>query len=370
MIKFVAPCLFGIEASLCFEAKKLGFKNVQSENGRVFFEGELIDIPRANISLRFAERVCICLAQFKAKSFEELFQGVKKINWQEWISKTDEFPVKGSSLNSTLHSVPDCQSIIKKAVVEKLKSVYGVNWLEETGDRHQIRFTILKDNVTIMLDTSGQGLHKRGYRQISAEAPIKETIAAALIDVARYKPDRVFYDPMCGSGTFLIEAALMAKGIAPGLSRRFSGQFWSQIPKRLWKEALDEAKSSIINTDAQIVGYDIDEKSISIARANAEKAGVGDIVKVYKQDISAFSPKEERITVVTNPPYGERLLDINSARELYKTMGKVFTKNQGKGYFIIAPDEEFETYFGRESDKKRKIYNGMIKCNFYQYFRG
>ncbi len=369
MIKFVAPCLFGIEASLSFEAKKLGFNNVQSDNGRVFFEGEIKDIARANIGLRYAERVCICLGQFKARSFEELFQGVKKIDWQEWISKTDEFPVKGSSLNSALHSIPDCQSIIKKAIVEKLKSVYGVSWLEETGDRHQIRFTILKDNVTIMLDTSGQGLHKRGYRKISAAAPIKETIAASLIDVARYRSDRAFYDPMCGSGTFLIEAALMAKNIAPGVNRKFSAMYWHQIPKKLWNEAIDEARSNETKSDAKIIGYDIDDASIAIAKENAVKAGVGDIVKIYKQDIKDFKADDERVTVVTNPPYGERLLDINSARELYKTMGTVFEKGQGKGYFIISPDEEFENYFGRAADKKRKIYNGMIKCNFYQYFR-
>ncbi len=370
VLTMIAPCLFGLEAPLAYEAKTLGLQEVRAENGRVCFCGEPADLVRANLHLRYAERVLLCLGEFEARSFEELFEGVRRLDWQDWIGKKDAFPVKGHAISSQLHSVPDCQAIIKKAVVEKLKTVYHLPWFEETGPRHQIQFSILKDRVTVALDTTGAGLHKRGYRAVSTLAPIKETLAAGLLDIARYKPDKPLFDPMCGSGTFLIEAAMQAKGIAPGLRRRFAAQEWEQIPAALWTRQREEAMAKVRSGDAApIEGWDIDPSAVELARANAKKAGVDDLIHVSVRDIAAFSSMEARGMAVTNPPYGERLLDRDAARALYRTMGKVFTKKDGWSYFIISPDEAFEHYFGRPADKKRKLYNGMLKCEFFQYFR-
>lgn len=367
MLDIITPCLFGLESVLSFEATRLGFKNVRSENGRVMFNCELEDLPKANIGLRTAERVLICLAQFEAKSFEELFQGVKKIDWQEWIGKSDKFPVKGYSINSKLHSVPDCQSIIKKAIVNKLNSVYGISWFEETDALYQIQFSILKDKVCIMLDTSGTGLYKRGYRLEANDAPIKETIAAGLLDLARYKGNVPFYDPMCGSGTFVIEAALRIKNAAPGLKRKFTCEEWKQIPKEAWSKTRYEMLSQITTPDVKLYGSDINPKFIAIARENAKRADVDDIVEFKVADIKDFSCEGPAV-IVTNPPYGERLLDIKQARELYKILGeKIYGKD--KQCYVISPDEEFEAHFGHKADKKRKIYNGMIRCDYYQYFK-
>ena len=367
MIQLMAPCLFGLESVLSFEAGRLGFSDVRSENGRVFFRGEVTDIPKANLGLRTAERVLVCLAEFEARSFEELFQNVKKIAWQEWIGKTDRFPVKGYSLSSALHSVPDCQKIIKKAVVEKLKSVYGIEWFEETGNLYQIQFSIQKDHVGIFLDTSGLPLHKRGYRHDASDAPIKETIAAGLIDVTRYKGAVPFYDPLCGSGTFVIEAAMRIKNMAPGLYRRFVSEEWGQIGLPAWNEARGEALSSVVNPHVTLRGSDIDPKVIEVAQSNAKKAKVDDIVSFSVADVKNFQGETDAV-IVTNPPYGERLLDLRGAREIYATMGRVFPA-AGRQCYVISPDEEFETYYGHKADKKRKIYNGMIRCDFYEYFR-
>ena len=367
MLEFIAPCLFGLESVLAFEAGRLGFTDIRSENGRVRFKGEATDIPKANIGLRTAERVLICLAEFEARSFEELFQNVKRIPWQEWIGKTDKFPVKGYSLNSALHSVPDCQSIIKKAVVEKLKSVYGIEWFEETDTLYQIQFSIQKDRACLMLDTSGLPLHKRGYRHDASEAPIKETIAAGLIDVARYKGNVPFYDPLCGSGTLVIEAALRVKNVAPGLYRRFVSEEWGQIGQKAWNKARSEALSAVKKPDIMLYGSDIDAAVIEVAKSNAKKAKVDDIVSFSVADVKDFKGAGESV-IVTNPPYGERLLDVRKARELYTVMGHVLP-SEGRKCYIISPDEEFENFYGRKADKKRKIYNGMIRCDFYEYFR-
>ncbi len=366
----VAPCLFGIEGILSDELKRMGAENVTAENGRVFFEGGAEMIARANINSRFAERILIVLGRFNAYTFTELFDNVKALPLEKYIGKEDEFPVKGYSLNSALHSVPDCQSIIKKAAVERLKSKYNLSWFSETGAKVQLQFSILKDNVTLMIDTSGRGLHKRGYRAVSNEAPIKETLAAAMCDQARIYPDTKIYDPFCGSGTILIEAALMASKTAPGLKGFFAAEKFSFIPKKIWEDERGEAYKKV-NTDIEFhgYGYDIDEECVKLSRENAKKAGVEKLLTFEKADIKDFKSFEGRGLVVTNPPYGERLLDIKEAEELYKIMGEKFIREQGKKYFIISPHDEFESIYGKVADKRRKLYNGMIKCQLYMYFK-
>lgn len=369
-IQFSAPCLLGIEGLVAGELRRMGAKEVQAQNGRVLFQGGLDIMARANICSRYAERIQILMGSFHAISFEALFQGVKSIPWEEWIGKADAFPVKGRSLSSQLASVPDCQSIIKKAVVERLKEKYRLSWFEETGPVHQIQFLILKDQVAIMLDTSGAGLHKRGYRAQATEAPIKETLAAAMADIAHVRGDSVLYDPFCGSGTLLIEAALHALRIAPGLRRRFSAERWSVVPEEVWREERSRAQAMIL-TDRPFVAYgsDLDENAVLLTKENAKKAGVGARIHVERRDVADFSPKSEKGIVLCNPPYGERLLDLRQAQALYRTMGKRFEQNPGWSYGIISPDDTFEECFGRKADKRRKLYNGMIKCQFYLYFK-
>lgn len=369
-LKYTAPCLFGVEGIAAGEFERMGALNVKAENGRVNFEGDLNILARANINSRFAERICINVGEFDAESFEELFQGVKNLSWEDFIGKDDAFPVNGYSLNSTLHSIPDCQAIIKKAIVERLKSKYGIGWFSETGCEVKIRFSILKNRVTVMIDTSGEGLHKRGYRRKSNEAPLKETLAAAICDTARIFPDTKLYDPFCGSGTILIESAMMAMKMAPGLRRFFAAERFGFIPEQVWREERMQAQDKIIhNIDFCAVGTDIDPAAVKLAQENAAKAGVSKYVKVSVADIKDFKAPEGRFLTVTNPPYGERLLDIKQAQSLYKTMGEVFTQGQGKKYFVISPDEDFEKLFGRPSDKRRKLYNGMIKCQLFMYFK-
>lgn len=368
--KLLCPCLLGAEGMVADELRRMGAQGVTPENGRVLFDGGPQMAARANLRLRYGERVQIVLGMFEARTFEELFQNVRALPWEAFIGKTDRFPVKGRSISSKLHSVPDCQSIVKKAVVERLKSRYRVPWFEETGALCQIQFLIMKDKVTVTIDTSGAGLHKRGYRALSAQAPIKETLAAMMADLAHVHSDHTVIDPMCGSGTLLIEAALKAKNIAPGLHRRFAGEELPFIPEEIWREEREEARS-LIKTDAsfQAFGYDIDEEALSVARDNAQKAGVADVLVFKKRDIRNFSEPFDRAAVLCNPPYGERLLDTERARELYRTMGRLFVKKPGWTYTIISPDEEFEQCFGRKADKRRKLYNGMIKCQVYLYFR-
>lgn len=369
-IQYSAPCLMGMEGILAGELRYLGAQQVEAQNGRVLFQGGYEILARANLCSRYAERIQILLGSFQASTFEELFQGVRALPWEQWIHKKDAFPVKGRSLSSSLHSIPDCQSIIKKAVVERLKSHYMLEWFEETGAVHQIQFLILKDSVSVMLDTSGAGLHKRGYRANSADAPIKETLAAAIVDVARVRSFSTVYDPFCGSGTFLIEAAQKARNIAPGMKRWFSAEQWSQVPKSIWREERERAEAVVRSvSEFQAFGFDSDENAVRLTMENAKLAGVADCVRAEKREVSAFEVPSEKGIILTNPPYGERLLDLSEARELYRTMGKVFPHRPGVQTYVISPDEEFETYFGRKADKKRKLYNGMIKCDVYQYFR-
>lgn len=370
-MNFVIPCLLGMEGLIAEELRELQAENVCAENGRVLFSGDEHILARANICSRYAERIQILVGSFEARTFEELFQGTKLLPWEEWIPSDEAFPVKGYSINSALFSVSDCQSIIKKAVVERLKQRYHLQWFPETGALHQIQFSIMKDKVSLLIDTSGYGLHKRGYRLQAAEAPLKETLAAAICNVSRLRAYHTLYDPMCGSGTIAIEGAMMALGIAPGLRRHFSAERWDSIPQSVWTQERERAKA-LENRDCAFYCYasDIDENALELAKANALRAGVADRIRFFKADVRNFSPDTERGTVICNPPYGERLLDINEAENLYKEMGKVFPKKRGWSYSVICPSETFERSFGRKADKRRKLYNGMIKCDLYMYFKG
>ena len=368
-LKFSCSCHFGLESVLSFEIKKIGGEDITVSDGKVNFTGDFSTLARANICLSTAERVLIVLNEFRATTFEELFQGVKSIPLEDFIGREDSFPVKGYSLNSVLHSVPDCQSIIKKAAVERLKSKYNIEWFEEIGELYQIQFSILKDEVSIFLDTSGQGLHKRGYRQNSNDAPIKETLAAGIIDLAHVRSNSIVCDPFCGSGTFLIEAAFKSLNIAPGLNRRFSAEKWGCISKEIWSEERSKAIANVRrDSDYQGFGFDIDGEAIELSTQNSKKAGVGSKIQVSKADILDYKNEEGTITIC-NPPYGERMLEIKQAEELYTKMGKVFIGNSAAPCYIISPHENFEHFFGRKADKRRKLYNGMIKCQLFMYFK-
>lgn len=367
---FCATCLLGLEGLVANELRHHGIVDVRAQNGRVLFDGDYSTMARANICSRYAERVLIMLAEFEAKTFDELFEGVKSIDWQNYIAVDDCFPVKGSCINSQLTSVPACQKIIKKAIVDKLKAFYNTDWFAEDESLHRVHFTILKNKVSIMLDTSGNGLHKRGYRENANEAPIRETLAAAMVDLSHVRPNHTVCDPMCGSGTILIEAAMKALNIMPGINRTFVSEGWSQIPADVWVAERERARSLINNNCSfRAFGYDIDEEALGVARENAKLAGVEDRITFENRDISDFEFDGEYLSVVTNPPYGERLLDKDSAERLYKIMGQRFVKQPHRSYTVISPDEDFEKCFGRKSDSKRKLYNGMLKCNVYMYFK-
>lgn len=368
--KFAAPCLMGVEKLLANELKFMDAENVRADNGRVFFEGGAEMIARANIRSRIAERILLVCASFEARSFEELFNGVRDVAWSDILPINAQFPVTGSCLSSKLMSVPDCQAIVKKAVAESLKSSGRIKgMLPESGALYKIRFLILKDKVSIMIDTTGEPLHKRGYRALSGGAPIKETLAASLCELAKVRADHTVIDPTCGSGTILIEAAMKALNIAPGINREFVSENWSIAPSSVWESERELARNAV-RKDAAFHGYgsDIDEEVLAVARENAKKAGVGDRIDFSVKDVRNYEDIGERVTVICNPPYGERLLDVNEAEELYKAMGEVFTIRDGASYTVICPDDDFERCFGRRADKRRKLYNGMISCQVYQYF--
>lgn len=369
-MKFVAPCLLGLEGLAANELKYQGIENVAAENGRVLFEGGWDILARANICSRYAQRVLILLEEFEARDFESLFEGVRAIPWHDYIGENDKFPVKGSCVSSQLSSVPACQKIIKKAVVESLKAHYHTEWFEETGSMHQIQFLLFKDRVSVMLDTSGEPLNKRGWRERSNDAPIKETLAAAMVELSRVRENHIVVDPFCGSGTIAIEAALKAMRIMPGVNRSFAFEQWGQTPSdivSIERERAGAGEKRDVGFHAY--GYDIDEQALSVARENASFAGVADRITFEKRDILDFAEDYDACTVITNPPYGERMLDVNEARALYRTMGQVFLRKPRHSYTIISPDENFESLFGRPADKKRKLYNGMLKCNVYMYFK-
>ncbi len=367
-IRLCCPCHFGLESVLSFEIKKIGGENLNVSDGRISFDGDYSTIARANICLASAERVLIELGAFTAKTFDELFEGTRKLPLEKFVGRLDKFPVKGHSLKSQLHSIPDCQAIIKKACCKRLEKVYGISYFEETGALCQIQFNILKDVVTIYLDTSGAGLHKRGYRKNSNEAPIKETLAAGIIDLAHVRQDSVVVDPMCGSGTLLIESAYKALRFAPGLKRKFIAQDWSSIPENVWREERAAALDAIAKDSAfKAYGFDIDKTAVELTKNNAKVAGVAPRFDIALRDIKHHKSIEGAITIC-NPPYGERMLELKEAEALYKTMGQVLRPDKNNPCYIISPHENFEALFGKKADKKRKLYNGMLKCNLYMYY--
>ena len=366
---FCVPCLLGLEGPIADELKRLDIQDIRSENGRVYFAGGARELARANLCLRVGERVLVELGRFEARSFDALFEGTKALPWEDLIPADGAFPVKGYSLNSQLFSVSDCQKIIKKAVVERLKSVYGITWFPETGALYQIQFSIMKDTVSLCIDSSGPGLHKRGYRPAHNAAPLKETMAAAMVKLSRYRGRDDFCDPFCGSGTIPIEAALIAKNRAPGLERSFSAMHWKQIDRHVWDEEREAAIAREFHGDYRIVGSDIDPKAVEIARENARRAGVDDVVRFELADAMRFSRQTERGVIVTNPPYGERIMEKREAEELYRGFGKALAACPNWQLYLLSSHAEFERCFGRTADKKRKLYNGMIKCELYMYFK-
>lgn len=365
---FVAPCYFGTESTAAFEVRRLNAENVQVSDGRIRFEGPADLIARANLNLRCAERVLLLLASYKATTFDELFDGVYNIPWEELIPADGAFPVKGSSLSSKLSSVPACQSIVKKAIVKRLQKGHRVLTLPETGSQYQVRVALRKDLAEIYLDTSGDGLHKRGYRRNSNAAPLKETLAAAMADLGRVRRDSIVYDPFSGSGTLVIEAAQKALNIAPGLRRRFAAEKYAFVPAECWQHARAEALEAIRRDAAfEGVGTDIDPAAVALAANNARLAGVADRCRFEVADVRDFAPPSEAI-VLTNPPYGERMGDLAGAAALEKTLGNCLKQHPVSGAYIITADAEFEHHFGRKANRRRKLYNGMIPCQVYMYY--
>lgn len=368
-LQLIATAAFGIESVVGRELKWLGYEDQSIENGRVTFAGDEAAICRTNMWLRCADRVLIKMGEFTALSFEELFEGTKALPWEDWIPEDAEFPVEGKSINSKLFSVPDCQAIVKKAIVERLKLKYKKQWFEETGPKYKIEVGLLKDIATLTIDTSGAGLHKRGYRKVVGEAPIKETLASAMLLISHWNKDRVLWDPFCGSGTIPVEAAMIGLDMAPGINRDFISQKWGNIPAKLWDNARKEARD-MVKTDRKlrIMATDIDEEAVSLARYHARMADVEQYIHLQRLPVSEISSRFDYGCFVTNPPYGERLGELREVERLYKDMGKVFGRFDTWSSYIITSHPEFEKLFGKKATKKRKLYNGKIQCNYYQYF--
>ncbi len=367
-LKLAVPTLFGLEGLAADELRRLGLPGVRAENGRVFCNADLSDIPRVNLNLRTGERALLVLGIFPSGSFEALFEGTRALPWEEFIPADGAFPVKGHALDSALHSVPDCQRIVKKAAAARLGEKFGQTRLPETGALYQIQFSIMKDEAALMLDTSGAGLHKRGYRAVGVAAPLRETLAAAMVLLSRYRGRDPFCDPFCGSGTIPIEAALIAKNRAPGLNRVFAAQKWTCIPSVAWMDAAEEAMDKEYDGTYDIWGGDLDPKAVEIAAGNARKADVEDCVRFETADAAAFRRAEPFGRIVTNPPYGERIMERGEAESLYRAFGQAVSRLAGGWQVsVLSSHTEFERTFGKTADKKRKLYNGMIKCDLYQF---
>ena len=367
-LELLIPTLFGLEGLCAEELRRLGLPEVKAENGRVGCKARPEDIARVNLNLRTGERVLLVVGRYHATDFEALFEGAKALPWEDYIPREGAFPVKGHSLNSQLHAVPAIQAVLKKALAARLGSKYGMDTLPESGALYQVQFSIMHDEVTLMLDTSGAGLHKRGYRAVGVVAPLRETLAAAMVLLSRYRGRDPFCDPFCGSGTIAIEAALIAKNRAPGLNRAFSAQRWRWLDSGLWLQAADEAMDKEFHGDYDIWGGDIDPKAVAIARDNAVKADVEDVVRFEVADAAKFHREAPVGRVVTNPPYGERILEKREAEELYRAFGKaVRALPEGWKVSVLSSHTEFERTFGRTAEKKRKLYNGMLKCDLFQY---
>ncbi|WP_406243825.1 class I SAM-dependent RNA methyltransferase [Tissierella carlieri] len=368
-IELIATATFGLEAVVKRELMNLGYNDLKVENGKVTFTGTEKDIPKTNLWLRTADRVLLKMGEFKALTFDELFQQTKKLPWEEWITEDGNFVVEGKSIDSKLFSISDCQRIVEKAVVEKLKTKYNVEWFEKTGPKYTIEVSLLKDIATLTIDTSGEGLHKRGYRDRQGDAPIKETLAAAMILLSYWNKDRVLFDPFCGSGTIPIEAAMIGRNMAPGLDRSFAAEEWPRVNSQYWRDAKKEAFQAIDNkTKLHILGCDIDRKSILRARDNAANFGLEDDIAFFIKDFRDAELKNEYGVVITNPPYGERISEKREVERLHKDLGIKFKELDTWSVYVITSNENFEKDYGKTADRKRKLYNGRIKVDYYQYF--
>ncbi len=368
-MEFIATCLFGLEKQLGEEIDGLGCRRLDTMDGRITFAGEPADIARANIRLRTAERVYIKLGAFPARSFTELFDGVRALPLEDYIGPDDAFPVKGHAIKSALFSVPDCQSIVKKAAVERLSSAYGIKWFSDEGSKYQLEFFIFKDIATIMIDTSGVALHKRGYRPAAGAAPLRETLGAAIALNCRPRPDILLWDPFCGSGTIVIEAAMALRNIAPGLDRQFAAMDFDCLDHRMWLSAAEEAKSLMKDEPIELFGSDVDEKVLQYARDNAKRAGVADAIRFFAADARKIEKPDRKGTLVCNPPYGERMMEMREVEALYRAIGQTFAEFDPWQIYVLTSHPQFERLYGRRADKKKRLYNGMIPCDLYQFFR-
>ena len=368
-LELVATCLFGLEHLLGEEIDALGYDRISTIDGRVTFLGDEQAIALSNIFLRYAERVFLKLGSFRAETFDELFEGTRALPWPDFIGKNDAFPVKGHAIKSKLYSIPDCQSIVKKAVVRSMSERYGISIFPEEGVKYQIEFFILNDEATLMIDTSGIALHKRGYRREALGAPIRETLAAAIAAFSRPRENVLLWDPMCGSGTIAIEAAMMMRGIAPGARRAFAAEEFSFIDKRIWLDAREEARVGEHESEFEAYASDIDPDAVALAEKNAHLAGVSDSIKVFRTDARKISAEGRRGTIVTNPPYGERLGTHREAERLYREIGEHFQSLAPWQVYVITSHPSFERFYGKRADKVRKLYNGMLPCYLYQYFK-
>ena len=369
-LEYIAPCHFGLEVVLKKEITDLGYDIISVEDGKVTFAGDAQALCRANIFLRTAERILIKVGSFHAETYEELFQGTKALPWADYIPKNGKFWVaKAASVKSKVFSPSDIQSVMKKAMVEGMKNTYRADWFSESGDAYPVRVFLMKDEVTVGLDTTGESLHKRGYRKLTAKAPIAENLAAALIMLTPWREDRILVDPFCGSGTIPIEAAMMAAHMAPGMNRNFTAESWTHIAdKKCWYRAVDEAESLIdMDVETDIQGYDIDDNMVSIARANAKLAGVEQLIHLQRRGVEQLSHPKKYGFIITNPPYGERLEDKNNLADLYGTLGERYKMLDSWSMYLITAYEQAEQAIGRKADKNRKIYNGMMKTYFYQF---
>ena len=369
-IQYVATCLFGLESLLGGEIDKLGYRRINTMDGRITFEGDRAAVARCNVGLRYAERLYIRMGGFSATTFDQLFEGTKALPWEQYIGEKDAFPVRGHSIKSALFSVPDCQSIIKKAIVSRLGDKYGIRWFEESGVKYQIDFFLFKDEITLMIDTSGVPLHKRGYRPLANAAPLRETLAAAVATMARPREDVLFWDPFCGSGTIAVEAAMLMTNRAPGINRYFDAERFPAFGKELFAEARAEAKDLIIR-DSKFEAYasDIDPECVHIAIESAKHAGVYENMKIFRADALTIKTGGRRGTVVCNPPYGERMMTLKEAETLYRRMGEHFKSLDRWQIYVLTSHDRFGNVYGRRPDKVRKLYNGMIPCYFYQFFK-
>lgn len=369
-IRLIATSTFGLELPVKQEVKRLGFENLSVSPGRIEFDATPADIAKANLWLRCADRVRLKVGEFEATTFEELFEQTKALPWERWITQEGKFTVTGKSVKSTLFSVRSCQAIVKKAVVERLKGSYQVEWFEETGPKFTIQISMLKDVALLTIDTSGAGLHKRGYREEGGEAPLKETLAAALVQLSFWNKERLLIDPMCGAGTILIEAAMIARNMAPGLKRSFASEEWPAIGAEAWRQAREAAQGAMLPYDKpQLFGYDIDASSIEIGQRNAHKAGVGDDILFAQKDVKELWLDKQYGIIITNPPYGKRMAQFKEINEIYISLHKTLRKKKGWSVYVLTADEKFPRYFKRaRPDRVRKLYNGKIKVDYYQYY--